>query len=99
MMREGARFTSAYTLGITCAPSRCSYLTGRLPAGFDSHGMAALPYRPISSLLKDADYSTAHFGECHPLNVRVKSRVGVRMHLWALRSSQHERRAAQESGI
>ena len=47
LQRDGARFTAAYTLGLTCSPSRNAWLTGRMPAELNV-GLAGLPHPPVS---------------------------------------------------
>ena len=47
LQRDGARFTAAYTLGLTCSPSRNAWLTGRMPAEMNV-GVEGLPHPPVS---------------------------------------------------
>jgi len=62
LQRDGARFTAAYTLGLTCSPSRNAWLTGRMPAEVNV-GVEGLPHPPVSEMLRAAGYATAHFGK------------------------------------
>jgi arylsulfatase A-like enzyme len=76
LAREGLRFTSNYTAGAVCSPTRVALMTGRYPArlpvglveplvhGDDSVGLP--PEHPTpASLLKGAGYETALIGKWH----------------------------------
>jgi arylsulfatase A-like enzyme len=68
LQAEGTRFIQAYTLGITCSPSRAALMTGRIPpqANIDDsghlYGNHTGPTTTLTEALADAGYRTAHFG-------------------------------------
>jgi len=78
---EGCRITNFYAASPVCSPSRVGFMTGQYPArlgidyalhgnkaGDDAMGQAHFldPKAPtITKVLKDAGYTTAHFGKWH----------------------------------
>jgi arylsulfatase A-like enzyme len=73
MAREGMRFTSFYSAGNTCSPSRAALMTGRYPprSGVNAvllhdtpEGLPASELT-IAELLRDAGYRTAMIGKWH----------------------------------
>lgn len=80
MAREGTLFTQFYVASGVCSPSRAAIMTGRFPGEVGIHDYLASeelnerrgcvnyldPEIPtVTRLLKDAGYSTAHFGKWH----------------------------------
>lgn len=74
LAREGARFTRAFVVSSSCAPSRASFITGQYP---HTHGVTGLTHiyktRALSpchltlpDLLSEAGYNTALQGKWHP---------------------------------
>ena len=68
MAANGLRFDRFYAGAPNCSPTRATVMTGRTNdrTGVTNHGV---PLRPqeitLPQLLKDAGYSTAHFGKWH----------------------------------
>jgi N-acetylgalactosamine-6-sulfatase len=80
MAREGTRFTQFYVASAVCSPSRTGFLTGQFPARLGIHDYLADPelnakrgvrdwldpeVPSLTRLVKEAGYSTAHFGKWH----------------------------------
>lgn len=80
LARQGTQFTQFYVNGSVCSPSRSAFMTGHFPARHRVHGHfadAALNEArgmpnwldpavvTLPKLLKQAGYSTAHFGKWH----------------------------------
>lgn len=69
MAREGVTFTRFYSANAMCSPTRGSVYTGRHPyrygITFAMKGMLEPFEIPISTILKNAGYSTGHFGKWH----------------------------------
>jgi arylsulfatase len=68
LVREGTRFSSAYTASPVCVPARCSLITGRYAhnTGCPDNGFP-MPDEPPSfmQLLTDAGYRTHGIGKMH----------------------------------
>ncbi|MFP6673731.1 MAG: sulfatase [Pirellulaceae bacterium] len=62
---EGQRWTSFYSSGSTCVPSRRGLMTGRHPALMQGNNLAALRDELLASMLKSQGYSTAILGKWH----------------------------------
>lgn len=64
---EGVRLTQFYSGNTICAPSRCTFLTGKHTGNAYIRGNGDIPLRPkdttITELLKRAGYQTALFGK------------------------------------
>lgn len=69
MSREGVTFTRFYSAAAMCSPTRASCYTGRNPyrmgVTFAMKGMLEDREIPISTVLKEAGYTTGHFGKWH----------------------------------
>jgi len=80
LAKEGILFTQFYVNGSVCSPSRTSIMTSHFPARHSVHGhfataqqnkARAMPnwldpkVHTITRLLKDAGYTTGHFGKWH----------------------------------
>jgi N-acetylgalactosamine-6-sulfatase len=67
LAREGVRFTQFYANGVTCCPSRTSWMTGKFPASFAEYpGGAGFGARvTVTELLAKAGYRIGHFGKWH----------------------------------
>lgn len=69
MSQEGVTFTRFYSAGAMCSPTRASCYTGRNPyrmgVTFAMKGMLEDREIPISTVLKEAGYTTGHFGKWH----------------------------------
>ncbi|NDV61575.1 sulfatase-like hydrolase/transferase [Puniceicoccales bacterium CK1056] len=66
LAEEGLRFNQAYMSGAWCAPSRAAIMGGVYPARGFNINRELSPEKPsLTSLLKGAGYSTAHFGKWH----------------------------------
>jgi N-acetylgalactosamine-6-sulfatase len=67
LARDGLRFTQFYANGVTCCPSRTSWMTGKFPASFaaypDGAGFGART--TVTELLSKAGYRIGHFGKWH----------------------------------
>ncbi len=67
--KEGVTFTRFYSAAAMCSPTRASCYTGRNPyrmgVTFAMKGMLEDREIPISSVLKEAGYTTGHFGKWH----------------------------------
>jgi len=78
--KQGTQFTQFYVANPVCSPSRTAFLSGHFPARHRIHGHLATadlnerrgmphwldPSAPmLPRLLKNAGYSTAHFGKWH----------------------------------
>jgi len=87
MASEGIDFQNFSVLNPVCSPSRTSVMTGQFPARHSVHGHFASvkshikknmpdwldPKAPmLPRMLKEAGYSTAHFGKWHLTNTHVK---------------------------
>jgi arylsulfatase A-like enzyme len=73
MASSGIRFNRFYAAGPVCSPTRASVLTGRSPVrtGVPSHGHnLCLQEKTLPQALKQAGYTTAHFGKWHLNGVR-----------------------------
>ena len=73
LAKEGTRFLQAYTVGLTCGPSRAALLSGRFPANMPSHvnnrslhahASLAATMPVVTEVLRRSGYMTAHFGKC-----------------------------------
>lgn len=77
---QGTLFTQFYVAGSVCSPSRAAFMTGHYPARHRIHGHIAEPAEnarrgmpnfldptipTVTKLLKDAGYTTGHFGKWH----------------------------------
>ncbi|MHC4172849.1 MAG: sulfatase family protein [Planctomycetota bacterium] len=80
LAKEGILFTQFYVNGSVCSPSRTSIMTSHFPARHSVHGhfatgqqnkARAMPnwldpkVHTVTRLLKDAGYTTGHFGKWH----------------------------------
>ncbi|RCW36818.1 sulfatase [Marinilabilia salmonicolor] len=76
MANSGLRFDRFYSAHPTCSPTRGSLLTGRHPNRYGTFG-PNWSLRPeeftIAQLLKDAGYTTAHFGKWHVGPIKKES--------------------------
>jgi arylsulfatase A-like enzyme len=73
MAAAGLRFNRFYAAGPVCSPTRASVLTGRTHnrTGVPTHGKRlCLQEKTLAQALKQAGYSTAHFGKWHLNGVR-----------------------------
>ena len=73
MAESGMRFDRFYAAGPVCSPTRASVLTGRTHnrTGVPSHGCnLCLQEKTLPQALKQAGYTTAHFGKWHLNGVR-----------------------------
>ncbi|WP_166823139.1 sulfatase-like hydrolase/transferase [Thalassoroseus pseudoceratinae] len=78
MARTGLRFDNFYAACPVCSPTRGSVLTGRHPNRFGcfSWGHTLRPQEiTIAEALKEAGYTTGHFGKWHLGSVRKNSPV------------------------
>ena len=76
MAKSGLRMDNFYSAHPSCSPTRGSVLTGRHPNryGTFSPGFSLRPEEvTIAKLLKNAGYSTAHFGKWHVGPVKASS--------------------------
>jgi len=63
---EGIQFERAYMAAAWCAPSRYGLMSGQYPARDFNTSKNLKPKEPtITKLLKDAGYTTGHFGKWH----------------------------------
>ncbi len=80
LAKKGILFTQFYVNGSVCSPSRTSIMTSHFPARHGVHGhfathkqneVRAMPnwldpnVHTVTKLLKDAGYTTGHFGKWH----------------------------------
>lgn len=80
LARDGMLFTQFYVNGSVCSPSRAAIMTGHFPARHGIHRHLAGPQQckkygmpnwldpklhTVTKLLKDAGYTTGHFGKWH----------------------------------
>jgi len=80
LANEGTMFTQFYVSSAVCSPSRTGIMTGRFPSELGVHDYFARPalnrergmpdyVEPsnptVTGILKDAGYSTGHFGKWH----------------------------------
>ena len=69
MSREGVRFDRFYSAAAMCSPTRGSVYTGRNPYRFGitfaMKGRLEDTEIPITSVVKEAGYTTGHFGKWH----------------------------------
>ena len=76
MATQGVRFSTAYSAGAVCSPTRCAFVTGRYPQRVDvglyepltvsSADKGLAPDHPtLASLLKANGYETALIGKWH----------------------------------
>jgi arylsulfatase A-like enzyme len=69
MVKDGARFTRAYSGSAVCSPTRASFLTGRNPERmgicYANCGHLNKEEVTIYELVKPLGYTTAHFGKWH----------------------------------
>jgi arylsulfatase A-like enzyme len=76
MAASGLRFDRFYSGHATCSPTRGSFLTGRHPNRYGTFG-PNWSMRPeevtIAHLLKEAGYTTAHFGKWHVGPIKKES--------------------------
>src|SRR5690554_2931415 len=79
MAVSGIRFDRFYSAHPTCSPTRGSFLTGRHPNRYGTF-TPNWSLRPeeitIAHLLKEAGYTTAHFGKWHVGPVKKESPTG-----------------------
>lgn len=76
MAASGLRMDNFYSAHPSCSPTRGSLLTGRHPNRYGTFapGFSLRPEEiTIANLLKDAGYSTAHFGKWHVGPVKASS--------------------------
>ena len=86
MAREGRLFSQFYVASAVCSPSRTGIMTGRFPSELAIHDYLAGPdlnrergmpdfvdpsTMTMTRLLKDAGYTTAHFGKWHLSGNRI----------------------------
>ena len=84
LARQGTLFTQFYVAGSVCSPSRAAIMTGRYPARLRVFGHFSRPELnqrrgmpnaldpntvTLTDLLKQAGYTTAHFGKWHLGNI------------------------------
>ena len=64
---EGTRFEGFYVAGMTCAPSRAGFMTGRYPVTFPNKvdDFGAQGVDTVTDVLSRAGYKTGHFGKWH----------------------------------
>ena len=62
---EGQRWTSFYSSGSTCVPSRTGLMSGRHPALLGNEKLRADPKRLMPAMLKRQGYATAILGKWH----------------------------------
>ncbi len=62
---EGQRWTSFYSSGSTCVPSRTGLMSGRHPALLGGEKLAASPKSLMPAMLKAQGYTTAILGKWH----------------------------------
>jgi len=76
MASQGLRFSSAYSAGAVCTPTRCAFMTGRYPqrlnvglyeplTGLDMDRGLQPDHPTVASLLKGNGYKTALIGKWH----------------------------------
>jgi N-acetylgalactosamine-6-sulfatase len=67
LAREGTRFQQFYVTGVTCCPSRTGFMTSQWPASFPIYpAVGGFAERAtVTELLKQAGYTTGHFGKWH----------------------------------
>jgi arylsulfatase A-like enzyme len=73
MAAAGIRFNRFYAAGPVCSPTRASVLTGRTHnrTGVPSHGHnLCLQEKTLPQALKNAGYTTGHFGKWHLNGIR-----------------------------
>ena len=65
LAKEGQRWTSFYSSGSTCVPSRTGLMSGRHPALVGSQKLAAAPEKLLPVMFKRQGYATAILGKWH----------------------------------
>ncbi len=65
LAKEGQRWTSFYSSGSTCVPSRTGLMSGRHPALIDKRKLSAAPEKLMPAMFKRQGYATAIFGKWH----------------------------------
>ena len=65
LAREGQRWTSFYSSGSTCVPSRTGLMSGRHPALLRREKLAADPKSLLPGMLRNQGYATAMLGKWH----------------------------------
>ena len=65
LLNTGLRFTSAYTPGSMCWPTRGSLLTGLYPARWNSAAAFSHQYERLGTMLQKAGYYTMTVGKTH----------------------------------
>ncbi|MEO1983144.1 MAG: sulfatase-like hydrolase/transferase [Fuerstiella sp.] len=66
LAKDGLRLENAYMCGAWCAPSRSALMSGLFPARYFNRTHVLAVERPsLTSVLKNAGYTTAHYGKWH----------------------------------
>ena len=69
---QGQRWTSFYSSGATCVPSRRGLMTGRHPSLMGKTPLVQNREQLMPAMLKKAGYSTGMLGKRHLANVRQR---------------------------
>ena len=65
LAKEGQRWTSFYSSGSTCVPSRTGLMSGRHPALIGKQKLSAAPEKLMPAMFKRQGYATAILGKWH----------------------------------